>query len=304
MERLSLPNAVEKFLAFLSLEKGASEHTISAYQSDVRQWMQFVICAHGEIVRDISTVTPEMIREWIVSLSESRYQPRAVARKIATLRSFFKYLVNENGIEINPMEEIHLPKLDRSLPDVLTIDEMKRLLEAPSSESPQGMRDRAMLELAYGSGLRVSELCSLSLQALDLENEFVRVYGKGSKERIVPLGHWAIVALEKYLRYGRPLLITQKTGSALFLSRKGVALSRKTFWFYLKKYAHGIGLQCPITPHTLRHSFATHLLENGADLRFIQEMLGHEDISTTQIYTRVETQRLREQYEKFHPHAF
>jgi integrase/recombinase XerD len=304
MECLSLQNAVEKFLTFLSLEKGASEHTISAYQSDLRQWGAFISRAHSGIAKDISTVTPKMIREWIVSLSESHYQARAVARKIATLRSFFKYLANENGIAINPMEEIHLPKLDRNLPDVLTIDEMKRLLDAPSGESAQGMRDRAMLELAYGSGLRVSELCSLSLQALDLENGFVRVYGKGSKERIVPVGHWAIAALEKYLRCGRPLLISPKTGSALFLSRRGVALSRKTFWFYLKKYAHDIGLQRPITPHTLRHSFATHLLENGADLRFIQEMLGHEDISTTQIYTRVETQRLREQYEKFHPHAF
>jgi integrase/recombinase XerD len=204
----------------------------------------------------------------------------------------------------NPMEEIHLPKVSRDLPDVLTVDEMKCLLDAPSCESPQGVRDRAMLELAYGSGLRVSELCQLSLQALDLENGFVRVYGKGSKERIVPMGRFAIAALEKYLQCGRPLLISRKTGSALYLSRRGVALSRKTFWFYLREYARNAGLQCSIKPHTLRHSFATHLLENGADLRFIQEMLGHEDISTTQIYTRVETKRLQEQYEKFHPHAF
>ncbi|MDR0445171.1 MAG: site-specific tyrosine recombinase XerD [Puniceicoccales bacterium] len=303
MSALSLRSAVEKFLTFLTLEKGASEHTLLAYQSDLKQWERFALQAKEEVARDVSTVTPDDIREWVVSLHAAYYQPRAIARKIATLRSFFKNLANEGGIAINPMEEIHLPKAGRNLPHVLSVEEMKRLLNAPPRGTPQGIRDRAMLELAYSSGLRVSELCCLSLQALDLENGFVRVYGKGNKERVVPIGHFAISALKEYLECGRPALVSQKTGSPVFLSRRGVSLSRKTFWMYLKKYAQNAGIQCLVTPHALRHSFATHLLENGADLRFIQEMLGHEDISTTQVYTRVETKRLQQQYEKFHPHA-
>ncbi|MDR3143396.1 MAG: site-specific tyrosine recombinase XerD [Puniceicoccales bacterium] len=300
---LALPEAVERFLGFLTLEKGASEHTLSAYQSDLKQWEQSVLDRHPEAKRDVSVIGIEDIQPWLISLHNSAYRPKSIARKIAALRSFFKYLAQRDEIQKNPMEEIHLPQTGRSLPDVLTPGEMERLLQAPPRELPQGLRDRAMLELAYGSGLRVSELCKLPLQALDLENSFVRVYGKGSKERIVPIGRCALAALKEYLEHGRPVLVSRKTDSSVFLSRRGSALSRKSFWSCVQNYAKSLGLRSPVNPHTLRHSFATHLLENGADLRFIQEMLGHKDISTTQIYTHVGTRRLREQYEKFHPHS-
>ncbi|MDR2377410.1 MAG: site-specific tyrosine recombinase XerD [Puniceicoccales bacterium] len=300
---LPLAEAVERFLGFLALEKGASEHTLSAYQSDLEQWEQSVLERRPEAGRDVSLIGIEDIRPWLVSLHHSAYRPKSIARKIAALRSFFKYLAQRDEIQKNPMEEIHLPQTGRPLPGVLTPEEMERLLRAPSGETPQGLRDRAMLELAYGSGLRVSELCHLPLQALDLENGFVRVYGKGSKERVVPIGRFAAAALGEYLERGRPALVSRKTDSSVFLGRRGVALSRKSFWLCVQNYAKSLGLRPPVSPHTLRHSFATHLLENGADLRFIQEMLGHEDISTTQVYTHVGIKRLQEQYEKFHPHA-
>ncbi|MDR0728376.1 MAG: tyrosine-type recombinase/integrase, partial [Puniceicoccales bacterium] len=246
MEILPLPEALERFLGFLALEKGASEHTLSAYQLDLMQWEQFLLERRPEAGKDVSVLGPEDIRPWLLSLHHSAYRPKSIARKIAALRSFFKYLAQRDGIQKNPMEEIHLPRTGRSLPEVLTPEEMERLLQAPSRETPRGLRDRAMLELAYGSGLRVSELCHLLLQALDLENGFVRVYGKGSKERVVPLGRCASAALRDYLERGRPALVSRKTGSSVFLGRRGSALSRKSFWLRVQNYAKSLGLRSPV----------------------------------------------------------
>jgi integrase/recombinase XerD len=214
-----------------------------------------------------------------------------------------RYLVRE-GLRTDDFTElVSAPKLSRKLPEVLTHEELKRLLAAPPADTPHGLRDRAMLELFYSSGLRVSELCGILLQAINLDEGYVRVFGKGSKERIAPIGGAAVVAVRDYLAGGRPHFVKAKTGSALFLSQQGRAISRKMVWVMIKQHAARAGIKKPIKPHLLRHSFATHLLEGGADLRAIQEMLGHSDISTTQIYTSVQTARLADEHALYHPRS-
>jgi integrase/recombinase XerD len=219
------------------------------------------------------------------------------------LSVFFSFLVREKIATENVVSDIFLPKSQRRLPDTLSVDEIEQILSIPDRNRPDGLRDYAMLELMYGSGLRISELCSLELQALDFENNFLKIMGKGSKERSIPLGTCSREALQMYLTSARPHFVKTHTGSALFLSNRGRAISRKTFWRSLKNYAILAGMVKNTKPHMLRHSFATHLLENGADLRFIQEMLGHENVSTTEIYTHVDQKRMGEQYERFHPRS-
>jgi integrase/recombinase XerD len=223
-----------------------------------------------------------------------------IARKLSALRSFSKFAKTHKIANLDVSQRLKRPRYVRKLPDALTSEEISKILELNIAETPLAIRDSAMFELTYSSGLRVSELCDVKIQSVDLENCFIRVYGKGSKERIVPFGSIAKFKLEKYLTTSRPQLVKSKTDGSLFLGIRGRKLSRKTVWMHLKKYIKLAGIEKSVTPHTLRHSFATHLLENGADLRSIQEMLGHADISTTQIYTAVDKKRLISDYKKFH----
>jgi integrase/recombinase XerD len=290
-----LLEAAERFFIFLELEKAVAQNTIDAYESDVRLFCQF--CDNC----NIQLINRERVIAWIEFLLKKNYKRASMARKLAALGSFFSFLAREKIIPGNIVSDIFLPKPQRKIPDTLSLNEIEQILSIPDRDKPDGLRNYAMLALMYGSGLRISELCSLEIQALDFENNFLKIMGKGSKERSIPLGSCARGALQIYLSSARPHFVKTYTGSALFLSNRGRAISRKTFWRNLKKYAAQAGMMRNTTPHMLRHSFATHLLENGADLRFIQEMLGHENVSTTEIYTHVDQKRMREQYEQFHP---
>ena len=238
-------------------------------------------------------------------MSDEAYAPASLARKLSALRSFSRFLVREKRRETDFCDLLDAPKLVRPLPHTLSPEEVERLLDAPSGATPQGLRDRAFLELFYSSGLRVSELCAVQLQEIDLEEGYVRVVsGKRSKDRIVPVGSKAVKALQDYLSSaGRPNFVRPKTGGAVFLSNRGTPLSRKTVWHWIRVYSQRAGIEKPVKPHLLRHSFATHLLSNGADLRAIQEMLGHADISSTQIYSQLINQKIKSVYNKAHPRA-
>jgi len=295
-----LVEPVESFLAWLELERGLSANTLLAYSKDLAQCAEF-LAAEG--LTDWSVVQSSHVSAWTSSLSRARFARSSQARKLSALRMLAKHLIRENVRKDDVAELLGGPKLSRKLPEVLTREELERLLNAPSTQSPHGLRDRAILELFYSSGLRVSELCGIELQSIDLDEGFVRVYGKGSKERIAPIGNAAIQAVRNYLSGGRPRFVKPRTGSELFLSQQGRAISRKMVWVMIKAHAERVGIKKPIKPHLLRHSFATHLLEGGADLRAIQEMLGHADISTTQIYTSVQSQRLADEHALFHPRA-
>jgi len=293
-----LAEDVDAFLAFLELEKGSSRNTLAAYERDLRQCAAFVAHAGAKCWKDVGAAA---LTDWLYALTGQGLSVASLARKLSALRSFCRHLVREGRRLDDPTELLTGPKLRRRVPDTLSVRDVTRLLEAPTPTDEYGVRDRAILELAYSSGLRASELSSLTLMQVDLENGFVRVFGKGSKERIVPLGDSAKSAIGTYLGSARPRLVRARTGSALFLSDRGQAISRKTIWALVKKHAARAGLEKPVKTHLLRHSFATHLLSGGADLRAIQEMLGHASITTTQIYTAVEGRRLLTEHEKYHP---
>jgi integrase/recombinase XerD len=289
---------IDGYIAFLDLERGLSRHTRENYQRDLDQSAAW-LARQG--VADWRKVSAAEAGAWLHSLTRADFAVASLARKLTALRVFARYLVRE---KIRPDDFTALlagPKLGRCLPETLSSEEINRLLAAPSGGDPGSLRDRALLELFYSSGLRVSELGGLMLQQIDLEQGFLRVFGKGSKERVVPIGGRACAALTTYLVSGRPHFVKARTGSQLFLSNRGGALSRITLWFIVKKHARRAGIAQNVKPHLLRHSFATHLLSGGADLRAIQEMLGHASIATTQIYTAVEPQRLLDQHAKFHP---
>lgn len=295
----ALAEPIESFLAFLQLEKGLSAHTLEGYEGDLRQCAQFLADKAG--LTDWAQVKGSNISDWIASLSDEEYAVTSLARKLTAVRGIGKFLVRERYRSDDLSELLQPPKLLRRLPGTLSIEEVDRLLAAPPQDTPHGLRDRAMLELMYSSGLRVSELCGLLLTSVDIDSGLVRVMGKGSKERVVPLGRQAIAALTRYLEVARPQLVKPRTGSDLFLSQWGKAISRKTFWVAIKEHARRAGIEKEVKPHLLRHSFASHLLGNGADLRVIQEMLGHADIATTQIYTHVQEQSLKQAHAQFHP---
>ena len=305
MKRSALSQAPAKFagdingfLNYIDLERSLSGNTIAAYCSDLDQAAAFLA---RRKVADWRAVTPAQAGEWIHSLDRERYKTASLSRKLTALRMLARFLVREKIRDDDFTALLSGPKLVRKIPGTLSADEVARLLAAPAGGDPRALRDRALLELFYSSGLRVSELAALMLQQVDLENGFIRVFGKGSKERIVPVGGKAADALTAYLVSGRPHLVKPKTGSQFFLNNRGSALSRVMLWMLVKKYAQRAGITKNVKPHGLRHSFATHLLTGGADLRAIQEMLGHASISTTQIYTAVEPQRLLDQHAKFHP---
>lgn len=290
-------DGIDEFLAYIELEKGLARNTAKSYENDLRQ---AAVRLKAQGASDWAKVTARHLTAWLHGLSEE-FSESSQARKLAAIRTMFRYLVRQGRREDDPAALLSGPKFRRKLPQTLSTAEMDKLLAAPAGGDAYAVRDRAMLEMFYSSGLRISELCRLTLQQVDLENGFVRVFGKGSKERVVPLGGKARDAVQAYLVSSRPRLVKPRTGSELFLSERGKAISRKTLWVIVKNAAKRAGLEKSVKPHLLRHSFATHLLAGGADLRAIQEMLGHASIGTTQIYTAVESSRLLDQHAKFHP---
>ena len=289
---------IDEFLSYVELERGLARNTAKSYENDLKQASHRLKKLGAS---DWAGVTAQQLTGWLHWLSDEKFSESSQARKLSAVRMLCRHLVRERVRDDDPTALLSGPKFRRKLPQTISTGEMERLLAAPSSGDAYSLRDRAMLELFYSSGLRISELCGLALQQVDLEHGFVRVFGKGSKERVVPLGEKARDAVQVYLTAGRPRLIKPRTGSELFVSERGKAISRKTLWVIVKKYAKQAGLAKSVKPHLLRHSFATHLLGGGADLRAIQEMLGHASIGTTQIYTAVESSRLLAQHAKHHP---
>lgn len=292
---------VEEFIHYLAVERGLAENTIQSYYRDLLNFCAF-ITKEGKI-QNVSQVTKDDILRYLYTMKDSGKAPATLARHIAALKSFYHFLLREGIVDNDPTLNIETPKLPRKLPQILTVAEVDRLLQQPDPRTPAGLRDKTMLELMYATGLRVSELVSLRVHHVNCEIGYIRCIGKGSKERIVPMGSVAKEYLNEYLTYGRKKLIKIPNEETLFLNQMGAPLTRQGFWKILKKYVKKAGIKKVITPHTLRHSFATHLLENGADLRSVQEMLGHADITTTQIYTHLTNRYLKEVYNKTHPRA-
>ncbi len=289
---------IDQFLHYIIVEKGLSKNTIEAYGHDLNRFLNY-LTAQG--IDDVSNIGKYEIRSFLVYLKRSRLSIKSIVRNLVSIRVFFRFLVQEGVLERNPAEELDSPKIDRTLPEILTLKEIELLLNQPNTETLLGIRDRAMLEMLYATGMRVSELTRISIDQVNLEGGYVVLFGKGSKERIVPLGKEAIRWLELYLRDVRKRFDKKKESRFLFLSQWGKEMSRQQFWKNLKEYGRRAGIQKRITPHLLRHSFASHLLERGADLRSVQMMLGHVDISTTQIYTHVSGERLKQVHKRYHP---
>lgn len=292
---------LQLFMNYLAVERGLARNTLEAYERDVTMFLDFL---EQNGVNDIKELTASHILHFMAEAKQSGKAASTVTREQVAIRAFCKFLTTEGMLDVDPAAAMGTPKPQRRLPSVLTTEEVERLLAAPPADTPAGLRDRAMLEVLYATGMRVSELVGLDVGNVHPGMGFVRVIGKGSKERIIPLGRMAISSLNEYLAYGRPKLHKGvKAEDALFLNHLGTRITRQGFWKIIKKYAQEAGVTKELTPHTLRHSFATHLLEGGADLRAVQEMLGHSDISTTQIYTHVAKTRLKEVYDRAHPRA-
>ncbi len=290
---------IEDFMVYLQIDKKYSENTIDAYHHDLMRYYKYV----NEIEhKDFGTIKKKEIKNYLKYLNDSGLDQRSVSRNISSIRSFYKFLLIEKYVKNNPSDLLELPKRKKTLPQVLSMEEIDRLLDIPLTD-PYSYRNKAMLELMYATGLRVSELINLKLHDVDLSMAYVRTVGKGDKERIIPIGDVALSALKNYMENYRKLLLKGKVTDALFLNNHGLGMTRQGFFKILKNLAKEKDIKTPFSPHTLRHSFATHLLNNGADLRSIQELLGHSDISTTQIYTHISNQRLKENYQNFHPHA-
>ena len=294
-----MQNEIEAFLEYLALEKNLSSNTLQSYARDLKDFKNFL---QKEKIKGIEDLSAETILLFLEKLKKKGLSSSSMSRKLSALRSFFRFLEMEKGLSHNPVLMIESPKLPQRLPRVLTVNEVERLLSAPDPSTPQGLRDKTMLETLYATGLRVSELIALTFAQLNLEVGFLRVLGKGSKERLVPLGDFARQYLELYLREARPQLLSGRSDPPqIFLNRRGRPLTRQRFWQIIRDYARKVGITTEVSPHILRHSFATHLLERGADLRAVQMMLGHASLSTTQIYTHLDLQNLRNIHEKHHP---
>lgn len=286
------------YLNVLQVEKGLSQNTRSAYLRDLREHLRYLVDTGISFPKGVSR---HDLLTYTIHLRESGRSASTTARKISALRGFYRFLDDEKIIDGDPTEDFTGPHLRRPLPKILSLDDVEKLLEAPDPKTPAGRRDRAMLEILYATGLRVSELVKLKLEDINLRVGFLKCIGKGKKERIVPLNENAVERLNDYLDHARDHILGERRSQALFVSRLGKEMSRIAFWQLIRKHAMAAGIAKIPSPHVLRHSFATHLLERGADLRVIQELLGHTDISTTQIYTHLERSRLREIHKKFHP---
>lgn len=294
-----LEEALESFLQFLFWEKRVSDNTIAAYQQDIACFLEFLEQEERASFRE---VTLEILEKFVVKESKKGLERASLARRISALRTFFFFLVRERKTGENLAKLLDTPRIQRKLPEVLTLEEIESIMVVCDTSSPRGLRDKAILELLYASGLRVSELVFLTFSHLDLKNQMIRLWGKGFKERVVPFGEEAKDALVEYLEKGRPFLLKGARSNYLFVGdSSGRPLTRQNVWNLVKRYARKAGVVKRITPHTFRHTFATHLLENGADLRIVQEFLGHSDITTTQIYTHVNRRILQEVYEKAFP---
>lgn len=290
--------ALQDYLHFLRVERQLAHNTLQSYARDLQAYFAYL----QEQQLTLTQVERLQIVQFLQQLKAQNKSTRTIARHVSSIRKFHQFLLRERRAEQDPTVHLEMPKLEQTLPHVLSIAQIDALLATPNLETPHGMRDVAILELLYGSGMRVSECINLNKEDVHMTMGFVRVYGKGGKERIIPLGRGALEACERYMQHARPMLMTTKT-DAFFINQRGNRLTRQGIWKLLKQYGEAANLQAELTPHVLRHSFATHLVENGADLRAVQEMLGHADISTTQIYTHVSKTRLADVYKQFHPRA-
>lgn len=290
---------VREFKEYLEVERGLSRNSIFSYLSDINKLDRYL--AKGD--KNFVSIGRSEIQDFLREESDKNISNRTKARVIASLRQFYNYLIENKIIELNPMDTVESPKVERHLPDFLTKEEIQKLFSVFSKADPLEVRDLAMFELLYSAGLRISEACGLLLSDVDRENMLLNIRGKGGRERLVPFGEVASELLESYLEKYRDIIRGNRVSEFLFVSKKGGALNRKSAWRLLKKYIDRAGIQKNITPHTLRHSFATHLLQNNADLRSVQELLGHIDISTTQIYTHLVSNELKDAHKKFHPRS-
>lgn len=301
MTKTKLNEIIADYLRFARLERGLSHNSIVAYRQDLTEYTNF-LAGQGLTTFQVPAVT---IDYFLATQRDQQKKTSSVSRMISALRKFYQWLIKEEIVEIDPMQEIDSPKHERHLPVVLSVSEVERLLEQPNTTTSLGLRDRALLELLYATGMRVSEIISLSMSNLHLDLKLIKVLGKGNKERLIPVGNVALFWLQKYLSEvrERQLLDAGIATDIVFLNARGRKLTRQGVWKKLKTYVTSAGITKDVTPHTMRHTFATHLLENGADLRVVQELLGHSDISTTQIYTHVSQKRLLEVYQEAHPRA-
>lgn len=289
---------LDQYINYLIVEKGLSRQTIESYSRDLREYLQFLIESR---INSLSLTDSAHVIQHLISLQKKGLSARTRARHLVSIRGFYTFLEYEKYIEDNPAKLVDMPKSGLSLPDVLSKSSIEAILRQPDRSNPRGLRDAAMLELLYAAGLRVSELINVTVQNINLEAGFVRVMGKGSRERVVPIGMFARRQIEKYIQNGRSILLKNMNSEYLFVARAGNPMSRQGFWKLLRGYGLKAGIKEKISPHSFRHSFASHLLEGGADLRAVQEMLGHVDISTTQIYTHVAKERLKQIHSKYHP---
>ena len=289
---------LDQFLHYLIVEKGLSKNTIEAYSHGLSRFLNHL---REKGVQEVQEINKFHVRGFLLALRKKNLSAKTTVRNLVAIRTFFRFLVQEGILEANPVENLESPKVAKTLPQILTLREIEQILEQPDLQTPLGKRDRAMLEMIYATGMRVSELTQLPTHQVNLEGGYVLLYGKGSKERIVPLGSEAMKWVTLYLKESRGILTKRKESPFLFINRSGKAMSRQRLWKNLKDYARKAGLRKRITPHLFRHSFASHLLERGADLRSVQMMLGHVDISSTQIYTHVTGERLKKIHQRYHP---
>jgi len=297
-----MENQLKAFLDYLIVEKGLAKNTIISYERDLKSYLHYLKSV--EVIKSLNEIQRMHIIHFLNFLKDQGKSSKTSARHLASIRAFHQFLLREKAADGDPSVLIETPKLERSLPKILSLLEVEQLLNAPTLNDHFGLRDKAMLELLYAAGIRVSELIALKIEDVHLTLGFIRCVGTGNRERIIPIGKTALAAINDYLENGRSHFITDKhKDDALFLNHQGHCLTRQGFWKILKKLSKEAGINKELTPHTLRHSFAAHLLENGADLRAVQEMLGHADISTTQIYTSVSKSRIKDVYSKFHPRA-
>ena len=288
----------QKYLDFLIIEKGLSDNSIESYSADLVQYITFL---EKNSITNLDKVDSAVILAWLIDLTKKGLGAKSRARHLITVRGLYKFLINEKDVSSSPVKNVDIPKTGLALPKIMNVKEIEDLLDAPDISKPRDLRNCAMMELMYGAGLRVSELISMQLQDINLDANFVRVMGKGSKERVIPFGSKARTINQDWIKNGRTSLLKKIPSSYLFVARAGKPMTRQSFWKIIKKYAILANISKNITPHTLRHSFATHLLEGGADLRSVQTMLGHSDISTTQIYTHISKEYLMKMHQKFHP---
>jgi integrase/recombinase XerD len=289
---------IDVFLDALWVEQGLSKHTLSAYRTDLRGLAKWSASGHASL---LPTLDKSDLFAYLAYRYEQGIKARSIARLLSTVRRFYQYLIRENKLTEDPSALLESPKLGHFLPKCLSEQEVENLLQAPDCEDPLGMRDRAMLELLYATGLRVSELVNLGLMGINLQQGVVRVLGKGNKERLVPMGEEALNWVDQYLQQARQLLLGSSHSDTLFVTKRGGGMTRQAFWYLIKRYALQAGISVAISPHVIRHAFATHLLNHGADLRVVQMLLGHSDLSTTQIYTHVAKERLKKLHAQHHP---